>query len=233
MKELKRDHLQHAIKIQYQVMENGPLIEICSDSLVYFYIQVKKTESNLTKFPLCVDDEKVVCIKKNQICLGNAVTGEDNIGHSQKVRMDNSLYDCFSISSIPKLPSIEEMGTAICEYVAFPNQDIDDNESDVIYRPSVEDVKRNAVLPSSDSAYQVNDDTTSYLVRIDDKICSCNRFQIDEMPCPHAISVLGGNNMLIYDYCSPYYSKESYLGTYTLVQYVRLVTNLIGMYQKR
>ncbi|KAL2522223.1 uncharacterized protein Fot_26146 [Forsythia ovata] len=131
LKVLKRDHLQHSIKIQYQVMENGPLIEICSDSSVYFYIQVKKTESNLTKFPLCVDVEKVVCIEKNQICLGNGVTGEDNIEQSQEFRMDNSLYDCFSISSIPKLPSIEEMGTAICEYVAFPNQDIDDNESDM------------------------------------------------------------------------------------------------------
>ncbi|KAL2500678.1 uncharacterized protein Fot_34526 [Forsythia ovata] len=67
MKELKTNQSQHAIKIQYQVMDNGPLIEICSDSSVYFYIQVKKTESNLTKFPLCVDVEKVVCIEDNQI----------------------------------------------------------------------------------------------------------------------------------------------------------------------
>ncbi|KAL2553173.1 uncharacterized protein Fot_06792 [Forsythia ovata] len=83
MKELKRDQSQHATKIQYQVMENGPLIEICSYRSVYFYIQVKKTESNLTKFPLCVDVEMVVCSEDNRICLGNAVTGEDNIGQQE------------------------------------------------------------------------------------------------------------------------------------------------------
>ncbi|KAL2537664.1 uncharacterized protein Fot_19055 [Forsythia ovata] len=150
MKELKRDQSQHAIKIHYQVMENGSLIEICSDSSVYFYIQVKNTESNLTKFPLCVDVEKVVCIEDNQMCLGNAVTSKDNIGHSQEVRTHNSLYDCFGISSISILPSIEEMGSAICEYVACLDQKIDENESDVIYRPSVEDVKRNAIFKNKE-----------------------------------------------------------------------------------
>ncbi|KAL2471743.1 zinc finger protein [Abeliophyllum distichum] len=85
MKELQWDQSQHAIKIQYQVMDDGLLIKICSDISVYFYIQVKKTESNLTKFPLSVDVENVVYIEDNQICLGNAVTSEDNSGHSQEV----------------------------------------------------------------------------------------------------------------------------------------------------
>ncbi|KAL2485081.1 Uncharacterized protein Adt_29837 [Abeliophyllum distichum] len=145
MKELKRDRSQYAIKIQYHVMANGPLIEICSDSSVYFYIQVKKTESGLTKLPLCVEVEKVVCNEENLICLGNVVIGEDTSVHSQAIRTHNSSYG-FGGSSVPNLPTTEEMGATICEYVPFLEQNIDDSECDIISRPSVENVKQNAIF---------------------------------------------------------------------------------------
>ncbi|KAL2488920.1 uncharacterized protein Fot_42212 [Forsythia ovata] len=59
MKELKNDDSEDAITIQYQVLANGPLIWTCNDSSLSFYIHVKKNECDLTKFPLCVDLEKV------------------------------------------------------------------------------------------------------------------------------------------------------------------------------
>ncbi|KAL2522151.1 uncharacterized protein Fot_26074 [Forsythia ovata] len=156
MKELKMDQLQYAIKIQYQVMANGILIEICSNSSVYFYIQIKKTESGLTKLPLCVEIEKVVCNEENLICLGNVVNGEDTSVHSQAIRTHNSSYD-FGSSSLPILPITEEMGAAICEYVPFPEQNIDENECDVISRPSVKNVKQNAIFRTKELLAKLED----------------------------------------------------------------------------
>ncbi|KAL2537822.1 hypothetical protein Fot_19213 [Forsythia ovata] len=129
------DQSQYAIKIQYQV---------------------KKIESDLTKLPLCVEVEKVVCNEENLICLGNTVNGEDASVHSQAIRMHNSSYG-FGSSSLPILPTTKNMGAAICEYVPFPKQNIDENECNVISRPSVENVKQNAIFRTKELLAKLED----------------------------------------------------------------------------
>ncbi|KAL2496276.1 uncharacterized protein Fot_40033 [Forsythia ovata] len=74
IKELKKDPSQFAIGIHYQITGNGPINEICSDSYVHFYIQIKKNDSDMTKFPLCVEIEKVASSDDNLMC-GNGLTG--------------------------------------------------------------------------------------------------------------------------------------------------------------
>ena len=44
--------------------------------------------------------------------------------------------------------------------------------------------------------------------------CSCNRFQIDQLPCPHALAILKQMNQDPYKYCSNFYTKETLLATY-------------------
>ncbi|XP_070006482.1 uncharacterized protein [Nicotiana sylvestris] len=48
------------------------------------------------------------------------------------------------------------------------------------------------------------------------KKCSCGRFQLDELPCVHALAALRHKNETYENYCSPYYTKESVLRTYEI-----------------
>ncbi|WOH07864.1 hypothetical protein DCAR_0727298 [Daucus carota subsp. sativus] len=43
---------------------------------------------------------------------------------------------------------------------------------------------------------------------------TCNRFQLDQLPCGHAIVVLQKANHDPYDYCSPYFTKEAMIHAY-------------------
>lgn len=46
-----------------------------------------------------------------------------------------------------------------------------------------------------------------------------NRFQMDQLPCAHAIVVLQKVNHDPYDYCSSYYTKESMIAAYKELVY--------------
>ncbi|KAH9751900.1 SWIM-type domain-containing protein [Citrus sinensis] len=47
------------------------------------------------------------------------------------------------------------------------------------------------------------------------KICSCNEFQIDQLPCEHVVAVCKHmRNYSVYDLCSHYYSVNAWVTTY-------------------
>ncbi|KAL2463601.1 zinc finger protein [Forsythia ovata] len=121
MRELKKSRLEFAITIQYQIMTNGPLVQVCNSSL-HFYIEIKKDDPNLTKFPLCVNIENVAPNDENLMCLGNELTGVDNITYYRTIITHGSSNGCLDTFSNPILPTIEEMGSAICEYVKYPDK---------------------------------------------------------------------------------------------------------------
>ncbi|GER46877.1 importin subunit alpha [Striga asiatica] len=58
-----------------------------------------------------------------------------------------------------------------------------------------------------------------FVVDIEKKTCSCNRFQMDELPCPHAICAIRGIHEDPEPYCSKYYYTETMLGTYSEAVY--------------
>ncbi|XP_065857298.1 protein FAR1-RELATED SEQUENCE 3-like [Euphorbia lathyris] len=70
------------------------------------------------------------------------------------------------------------------------------------------------VEESIDDAYPVFDGENRYIVNMATRSCTCNRFQVDEIPCEHASAVIHKQQMDPYEFCSTYFSKESMQNTY-------------------
>lgn len=69
------------------------------------------------------------------------------------------------------------------------------------------------VLCSSDTIFEVRGNTI-YVVNIGDWVCSCRRWQISGLPCPHAIAVFNRIDRSVYDYCLGYFRIDCYHATY-------------------
>ena len=63
----------------------------------------------------------------------------------------------------------------------------------------------------------------TFTVNTDQRTCTCLRFQLDKMPCAHAMAAIKKGHMNIDEYCSIYYKKKTYLATYKGI--VNLVEN--------
>ncbi|XP_019246403.1 PREDICTED: uncharacterized protein LOC109226055 [Nicotiana attenuata] len=72
------------------------------------------------------------------------------------------------------------------------------------------------VLSSTEFLHLVIDGQTRNVVRLHEKNCTCGRFQLDDIPCPHAMAVIQKFHMDSYKYCSDYYSIEYLLKTYEI-----------------
>ncbi|XP_019244267.1 PREDICTED: uncharacterized protein LOC109224133 [Nicotiana attenuata] len=70
------------------------------------------------------------------------------------------------------------------------------------------------VRASTDYIHRVLDGVRRYIVCLENKRCSCGQFQLDELPCAHALTALKHKNESYERYCSPYYTRESLLHTY-------------------
>ncbi|KAK2986224.1 hypothetical protein RJ640_010058 [Escallonia rubra] len=70
------------------------------------------------------------------------------------------------------------------------------------------------VLFSSDTLFEVRDDS-SYVVNIDKRECSCLAWKETGLPCCHAIAVFNCTGRSVYDYCSRYFTVESFRLTYS------------------
>ncbi|KAM3321692.1 hypothetical protein P3S67_002843 [Capsicum chacoense] len=69
------------------------------------------------------------------------------------------------------------------------------------------------LLPSYGSRYEVRGESVE-LVDTDPWDCSCREWQINGLPCCHAIAVSESLGRSPYEHCSPYFSTESYHATY-------------------
>ncbi|XP_075080544.1 uncharacterized protein LOC142166036 [Nicotiana tabacum] len=74
----------------------------------------------------------------------------------------------------------------------------------------------NAVRASTDHIHTVIDGVKRYIVCLESKKCSCGQFQLDELPCAHALAALRHMNGTYENYFSLYYTKESLLHTYEI-----------------
>ncbi|XP_055961863.1 uncharacterized protein LOC126681856 [Mercurialis annua] len=61
--------------------------------------------------------------------------------------------------------------------------------------------------------------TTKFIVDLKERNCTCRRFQIDEVPCPHAMAILKELYQDPYKFCSTYYTKETILKAYAETVY--------------
>ncbi|XP_018634461.1 uncharacterized protein [Nicotiana tomentosiformis] len=88
-----------------------------------------------------------------------------------------------------------------------------------IMRESYIASQRMTVKPSTDYLYTVIEDEKQFVVNLGERTCTCIRFQIDEMPCPHALAVVTYKSLDAYEYCSIYYNTDYLLKTYEISVY--------------
>ncbi|KAH0649762.1 hypothetical protein KY284_029674 [Solanum tuberosum] len=73
------------------------------------------------------------------------------------------------------------------------------------------------VVPSSEFIFSVYEAGRRYIVCLERKVCSCGRFQLDEIHCAHAIAVLKEKIVKdMYPYCSDYYKSDALAKTYEI-----------------
>ncbi|XP_074373640.1 uncharacterized protein LOC141713989 [Apium graveolens] len=75
------------------------------------------------------------------------------------------------------------------------------------------------VHPTNDIFFEVHNKDKKYIVDLRSKTYSCNRFQMEHIPCSHAIAILQKSDLDPYDYCSPYYKKETVVAAYNEIVY--------------
>ncbi|KAL5556169.1 hypothetical protein UlMin_038405 [Ulmus minor] len=63
--------------------------------------------------------------------------------------------------------------------------------------------------PASDTHYTMFDDDKNGTIDLEAQTCSCIRFQLDQLPCAHAMIVIRYLRGDVYEYCSEYYSMEN------------------------
>ncbi|XP_047250035.1 uncharacterized protein LOC124885836 [Capsicum annuum] len=63
--------------------------------------------------------------------------------------------------------------------------------------------------------YLVYESERRYIVDLESGSCNCGRFQIDKIPCPHAIAILKSKHAKDFGlYCSEYYKSITLVKTY-------------------
>ncbi|XP_073049460.1 uncharacterized protein [Primulina eburnea] len=73
--------------------------------------------------------------------------------------------------------------------------------------------------------YHVYGDGKHEVVNLSDRSCSCRVFQIDKIPCAHAIAAIYGAKLDLYDFCSPYYSSQMWALAYADTIYLVPIAN--------
>ncbi|XP_050223969.1 uncharacterized protein LOC126673758 [Mercurialis annua] len=71
------------------------------------------------------------------------------------------------------------------------------------------------VKPSTNELITVKDNGRKHTVDMKERTCTCNKFEIDEIPCQHALAILNEMHQEPYKYCSKYYTTASMLATYS------------------
>ncbi|XP_070005583.1 uncharacterized protein [Nicotiana sylvestris] len=72
------------------------------------------------------------------------------------------------------------------------------------------------VRPSTESLHSVIGNGRLFIVCLGERTCSCRRFQLDQILCLHAWSVLRSKNLEGEDYCYMYYINEYMLQPYDI-----------------
>ncbi|CAA3004504.1 FAR1-RELATED SEQUENCE 5-like [Olea europaea subsp. europaea] len=71
------------------------------------------------------------------------------------------------------------------------------------------------VHPANSHEFHVLDpEARSFVVNLESKTCVCREFQVDQLPCSHALAAINMCKLSAYDYCSGYYKKEALSASY-------------------
>ncbi|XP_075098651.1 uncharacterized protein LOC142175546 [Nicotiana tabacum] len=78
---------------------------------------------------------------------------------------------------------------------------------------------RITVVPSTAYLHTVNDGGRNYTICLLERKCVCGRFQVDELPCPHAWAILKSMLLMPEEYCFNYYKPNTVVMTYDVPVY--------------
>ncbi|XP_016440505.1 uncharacterized protein LOC107766269 [Nicotiana tabacum] len=70
------------------------------------------------------------------------------------------------------------------------------------------------VLPIDRLKFNVKEGGMEFIVDLDKRTCDCSEFQLDEIPCGHAIAAIDSIYQKKSAFCSAYYSRDFWLKTY-------------------
>ncbi|XP_056175213.1 uncharacterized protein LOC115669081 [Syzygium oleosum] len=70
------------------------------------------------------------------------------------------------------------------------------------------------VIWNGDNGYEVMEKGEKYVIDVFKRDCTCRRWQLTGIPCPHAISALNHRREDAYDYVDVCYKKEKFLAAY-------------------
>ncbi|KAL5549342.1 hypothetical protein UlMin_004573 [Ulmus minor] len=77
----------------------------------------------------------------------------------------------------------------------------------------------NAILVMDDTVYTILDGDKNRVVDLQARTCSCRRFQLEQLPCAHAMIVIWHSKRDVYDFCFEYYNSSTWKATYVEVVY--------------
>lgn len=127
------------------------------------------------------------------------------------------------IEEVWELPLIQKLERLLCKMTEMiNNRRMNSSGWSTKLIPSreqlVKDASRRAhylkVLFSSDTLFEVQGDST-HVVDMNKRDCSCLVWKATGLPCHHAIAVFNSTSRNVYDYCSSYFTVDSYRSTYS------------------
>ncbi|XP_022852685.1 uncharacterized protein LOC111374263 [Olea europaea var. sylvestris] len=69
--------------------------------------------------------------------------------------------------------------------------------------------------PIDQFMYDVRNDTTNFVVNLDEKTCTCRRYQLEHLPREHVVAATKKSDYSIYSFCSLYYTVEYWKVAYS------------------
>ncbi|KAK3222433.1 hypothetical protein Dsin_009458 [Dipteronia sinensis] len=78
------------------------------------------------------------------------------------------------------------------------------NEESILY----------TVYPIDWNEFKVKDGAKDGLINLSDRTCTCQEFEIDLLPCAHALAALRACKRPFIDFCLHYYKKSSLVEAY-------------------
>ncbi|OIT30884.1 hypothetical protein A4A49_65622 [Nicotiana attenuata] len=206
------------IDIKYKVKERYTPIEVVNDMSVRLYIELKRRNLEFTEISLCIAMKE----KNTGLCSSDA-------------KPRGTLCDDYLGLDIPEMVCVETMlmigdgtyqndiGVLSDGIISDPlNQEIEEGQlyqdNETLYAAmnhyAIRKKFQFMVKPSNEHIHTVYEEGIRYMVNLGNRTCSCKRFEMDEIPCPHALAIVTSKGMDPYEFCSIYYTKGYLMKTY-------------------
>ncbi|KAM3231658.1 hypothetical protein P3L10_017017 [Capsicum annuum] len=72
------------------------------------------------------------------------------------------------------------------------------------------------VKTSNEFLHTISNGAKRFIVCLRSRKCSCGEFQLDEIPCSHAMAAITYRNQHGENYCSPYYNNKNFRDAYAI-----------------